>query len=463
VVVGLTVVPSLTWAVGIPTPGHPMLAPLVPPAIGDTHHVSAPERQAVRVSENGRDDRTPVSVSSVGTWPAASVASGVPTIALMAYQRSTSVVDVAVASCHLDWTLLAAVGQVESGHGRAGGSHLDADGVARPPIVGLRLDGRRGTSRVRDTDAGHLDGDPRYDHAVGPMQFLPSTWSAVAVDGDQDGQRRVQDIDDAALGSAVYLCAGGDDLGTVQGQQAALLRYNHSAVYVAHVLTVAREIRLSAVGVLYDDVPQDDAAPRAVPEAIAHHPDRLVATIETVPHATATISPVPVPSPTWQPPVESPTSEPTSQPTSRPTEPPSETPTSQPTTSQPTASQPTAGPTDPPTTEASNIPTDPPTTEASEIPTTDVSDIPSMTPSATPVIPSATPPELAGLTLDQVTQYDAAWAVCAPYSGAGWARDRATRRLLTTCLTDELAIERNDRQLEIFLVWAARFEDATVS
>jgi membrane-bound lytic murein transglycosylase B len=35
------------------------------------------------------------------------------------------------------------------------------------------------------------------------MQFLPSTWAAVAVDGDDDGQRDVQDIDDASQASAV--------------------------------------------------------------------------------------------------------------------------------------------------------------------------------------------------------------------------------------------------------------------
>ena len=44
------------------------------------------------------------------------------------------------------------------------------------------------------------------------MQFIPSTWSVVGVDGDGDGKRDPQDIDDAALATAVYLCSGDEDL-----------------------------------------------------------------------------------------------------------------------------------------------------------------------------------------------------------------------------------------------------------
>ena len=59
----------------------------------------------------------------------------------------------------------------------------------RPASSGPRLDGRRGVQEVSDTDAGLLDGDERFDRAVGPMQFIPSTWSVVGVDADNDGQR----------------------------------------------------------------------------------------------------------------------------------------------------------------------------------------------------------------------------------------------------------------------------------
>ena len=83
------------------------------------------------------------------------------------------------------------------------------------------------------------DGDTRWDRAVGPMQFIPSTWSVVGVDADGDGTRNPQDIDDAALATAVYLCSGDDDLSTEAGQVAATLRYNHSNAYVALVLATA--------------------------------------------------------------------------------------------------------------------------------------------------------------------------------------------------------------------------------
>ena len=70
------------------------------------------------------------------------------------------------------------------------------------------------------------------------MQFIPSTWSVVGVDADGDAKRNPQDIDDAALASAVYLCSGSDDLSTIAGQRAAVYRYNHSSSYVDLVLLV---------------------------------------------------------------------------------------------------------------------------------------------------------------------------------------------------------------------------------
>jgi hypothetical protein len=167
-------------------------------------------------------------------------ASGIPAVALSAYQRAATVIDAADRTCHMPWQLVAAIGRVESDHGRADGNVLTDKGVARPGIFGPELDGRNGTARITDTDAGQYDGDTKFDRAVGPMQFIPSTWAIVGVDADNDGQRNPQDIYDAALASAVYLCSGPDDLSTVSGQRSAVYRYNHRQKYVALVLAIER-------------------------------------------------------------------------------------------------------------------------------------------------------------------------------------------------------------------------------
>ncbi len=164
-------------------------------------------------------------------------AAGIPAAALAAYQRAETVINAADKSCNLSWQLVAAIGRVESDHGRYGGNTLNDEGLATPGIFGIALDGTNNTQAIRDTDAGQYDSDARWDRAVGPMQFIPSTWSVVGVDGDNDGKRNPQDIDDAALASAVYLCSGNDDLSTVAGQRASVFRYNHSDDYVDLVLS----------------------------------------------------------------------------------------------------------------------------------------------------------------------------------------------------------------------------------
>ncbi len=165
---------------------------------------------------------------------------GIPDAALAAYQRAEQVINSADASCNLQWQLVAAIGRVESDHGRYGGNILGEDGKSRPGIYGIPLDGSNGTQQIRDTDAGDLDDDKVYDRAVGAMQFIPQTWNVVGVDGDGDGKRDPQDIDDAALASAVYLCSGDEDLSTYGGQKAAVYRYNHSEEYVDLVIEITR-------------------------------------------------------------------------------------------------------------------------------------------------------------------------------------------------------------------------------
>ncbi|MEV6285398.1 lytic murein transglycosylase [Kribbella sp. NPDC051770] len=164
---------------------------------------------------------------------------GIPTAALKAYSRAQQVLAQADPTCHLPWTLVAAIGRVESNHGRFGGNALTTSGVATPGIYGPRLDGVN-TARITDSDAGRLDGDGAFDRAVGPMQFIPATWQAMGVDGDGDGVKNPQDIDDAAMSTAVYLCSGGVDLTRAGDLNAAVLRYNHSQAYVDLVVSIAK-------------------------------------------------------------------------------------------------------------------------------------------------------------------------------------------------------------------------------
>ncbi len=197
-----------------------------------TQVIEAPASVSRRPAAAPFADRDNASIINTATT------SGIPTTALAAYQRAGAVINDADPTCHLSWQLIAAIGRVESDHGRFGANSLDEEGIARPGIYGRSLNGHHDTAMIADTDAGRLDSDTIYDRAVGPMQFIPSTWSIVGVDGDNDGRRNPQDIDDAALATAVYLCAGDDDLSTDHGQRASLYRYNHSHDYVDLVLAV---------------------------------------------------------------------------------------------------------------------------------------------------------------------------------------------------------------------------------
>ncbi|MEO6879780.1 MAG: lytic transglycosylase domain-containing protein [Mycobacteriaceae bacterium] len=164
---------------------------------------------------------------------------GIPAQALQAYGWAAAVAARTHPGCGITWTTLAGIGKVESNHGRYAGSHLDAANRAEPPIRGLTLDGGPGLAEIVDTDGGRLDGNRTYDRAVGPMQFIPGTWARWGIDADGDGRTDPDDLDDAALAAADYLCVSGGDLRTGAGWRQAILTYNRSAVYVADVLAQA--------------------------------------------------------------------------------------------------------------------------------------------------------------------------------------------------------------------------------
>jgi hypothetical protein len=170
----------------------------------------------------------------------------VPPVAMQAYGYAEVVLAQTRPSCRLSWTTLAAIGKVESNHGRAGNATLLADGRAMPSIIGPALDGTGGRRAIHDTDVGALDGDRTWDHAVGPMQFIPSTWRQHAVDADDDGVRDPNDIDDAALSAAYYLCGVDRDLTKPADWWAAVLAYNDVRPYADQVFAAANEYGLAS-------------------------------------------------------------------------------------------------------------------------------------------------------------------------------------------------------------------------
>lgn len=160
----------------------------------------------------------------------------IPAVAVTAYQRAAFVAGASNPGCDVPWTLVAGIGRVESDHGRYGGSTLGADGVVRPAILGPVLDGTGGNAAISDTDAGRYDANTRWDRAVGPMQFIPSTWSIDGRDGNGDGVLDPENLFDAALGAADYLCASGGNLTATANAERAVLSYNHSLEYVLVVM-----------------------------------------------------------------------------------------------------------------------------------------------------------------------------------------------------------------------------------
>ncbi|MGY4770023.1 lytic murein transglycosylase [Kribbella sp. CWNU-51] len=166
--------------------------------------------------------------------------SGIPDVAVRAYKKAEARLAVTDPGCGVPWTLLAAIGRVESNHGRFGGAQLRDDGSATRRIRGIPLDGRPNVALIRDSDGGALDGDAVYDRAVGPMQFIPSTWRAVNADGNGDGFADPNNMFDAAQGAAQYLCTGTSNLRDPARAAQAIRRYNNADSYIRLVLALAR-------------------------------------------------------------------------------------------------------------------------------------------------------------------------------------------------------------------------------
>jgi membrane-bound lytic murein transglycosylase B len=288
---------------------------------------------------------------------------GIPASMLKAYKNAADILAKEQPNCHLDWALIASIGRIESNHARGG--YVNAAGDTLEPILGPVLNGAGAFAAIPDTDGGKYDGDTRWDRAVGPTQFIPSTWRSYASDGNGDGVSNPNNIYDEALATARYLCSGGLDLSTDSGQRFAVRRYNNSQSYVDTVMAWAAAYR-SGVAQL-----PDSQVPIGAPDA---------------PDAAAAGSPVGVPAPPPEspvvvvPPGSLPVTTTPSSPTS--TTPASTTPTSSTPTSQP--STPPSTPTTPPST-PSTTPTTPatPTTTAANTPADSAGTPTSTTPTST--------------------------------------------------------------------------------
>jgi membrane-bound lytic murein transglycosylase B len=163
----------------------------------------------------------------------------IPARAVVAYVNAELAMREHQPGCHLSWATMAGIGRIESNHGRFAGRRLGEDGRPSAPIIGIALDGSPGVRAIPDTDGGLFDGDAVFDRAVGPLQFIPSTWNKWATDGNGDGIGDPQNIDDAAMAAARYLCAGGRDLSTGAGWWSAVMSYNNSVEYAQKVFAMA--------------------------------------------------------------------------------------------------------------------------------------------------------------------------------------------------------------------------------
>ncbi|GAB3006876.1 murein transglycosylase [Amycolatopsis acidiphila] len=219
-----TDIPALSVQAADVQPGStaPVNATVAGAPVADTQPAQQPQQH----QSSGKD--------LLSVW-AAKVASvtGVPARALVGYGNAELAVRESQPGCKISWATLAGIGRIESNHGQYGGAVLQANGYPSKPIVGVPLDGSAGVRAIGDTDGGRFDGDPNYDRAVGPMQFIPGTWAKWG--GGYDPQQ----IDAAALAAAKYLCAGGRDMSSAAGWWQGVLSYNNSVEYAQKVFGLA--------------------------------------------------------------------------------------------------------------------------------------------------------------------------------------------------------------------------------
>ena len=248
-------------------------------------------------AEQTQPSATPAATASGSTAPPANAAlvsrlaaNGIPETAMAAYKQAAAQYNAVAPACKISWPLLAAIGRVESNHGQFAGAVLHQDGASTPHIIGIALNGH-GTALIPATPLGIvLDGDHVYDHALGPMQFIPSTWMSFQLPGAGHANADPFNIFDAAATAARYLCVAGGDLTSLQGQQRAILAYNHSSEYVMTVLNLETAYAAGA-GITVPKTPATPAVLPTVPNVAPADPGTPPVLTSTAPATASASSP----------------------------------------------------------------------------------------------------------------------------------------------------------------------------
>jgi membrane-bound lytic murein transglycosylase B len=203
-------------------------------------------REAAADAERDREAARRAAAGAGATSGAGAVPVGgdrtIPALALRAYREAAAWAAGFDPGCRLTWPVLAGIGRIESNHGMYGGAatRFSPSGTVSPRITGPPLNGA-GVASIPDSDGGRWDGDTVWDRAVGPMQFIPTTWRSLGRDGNGDGVADPNNLFDSAVSAAAYLCLSVDgSLSDPAVLRQAIFNYNHSWPYVDAILSWAR-------------------------------------------------------------------------------------------------------------------------------------------------------------------------------------------------------------------------------
>ncbi|CAN5165041.1 hypothetical protein BH09ACT6_BH09ACT6_24980 [soil metagenome] len=234
--------------------GSAVPAPFASAATGGAPSESSNSNSNSSSNSNSNSSSTGTSAGNSAlvdtAWAArVAAATGIPYRAVLGYAGATIALQREHSACHLGWSTLAALGDIESGHGTHAGSRLDDNGVDTPGVFGPALDGSAYDAIAANPSAANADvagsgaaapdaSASSWARAAGPLQFIPSTWAEWGADGSGDGTADPQQIDDAALAAGRYLCSYGD-LSSAAGWRASIFAYNHVQSYVDSVAAAA--------------------------------------------------------------------------------------------------------------------------------------------------------------------------------------------------------------------------------